>query len=351
MFRVIKRAFFKFAQQDITSQERKLSNITIFGIFSAAVLSYPIYTYLKDSPAVKIERNKVLQEILTQRKQFSGVKRTRDVEEIFIKLKENIVVICGPPLSGKTSIISDIQSRDFWKNTLRIDVKDNLEETLNQYPWNQKLSENNYKFFFDSIYATLYSVDPEKTLLIIDGFDKFQPVMRIAVLKFLQRILNKAHILISIENIDTSNILKQLKNIEFHELSPMDKEDFLASLASHPNFDRNQLSRLYEEIGSSFDFAYDMMNKNEKAEDYLKNAKKIIEDNINHILAKKAELATGIFAALMTVKPANPLGDIYSNTEIAKELISCGIMQPHFHGCARFRNKFVIKTIEELLTK
>lgn len=76
-----------------------------------------------------------------------------------------------------------------------------------------------------------------------------------------------------------------------------------------------------------------------------------IEEDIRNLISQYPEYSLGVKEALASVTEVKPYGDIFVATQMARDLINAGLMQEHLNGSVRFRNKFVMQTLQNLLNK
>lgn len=191
----------------------------------------------------------------------------------------------------------------------------------------------------------------ENSLLIIDDFDKLTYENKIYFVRSLLKLQHKSKILISVSTNDPQNLIEYFNNVQVFEVSESSKEEFIDRFIKNKHFDKEKLAKLYDEMGPAHDFASDMLDKGKSVEEYLENTKKSIQENTEYLIASKPELAISLISALMTVKPNQQLGNIFAESDIGKELVELGLMKSHAHSTVRFRNKFIIKCIEDILAK
>lgn len=65
---------------------------------------------------------------------FNDNPKEMELEKLKEIIEKGPVIIYGPTASGKSTIINDFAYKYKYENTLKITIKDNLLDTLNQFP-------------------------------------------------------------------------------------------------------------------------------------------------------------------------------------------------------------------------
>lgn len=151
------------------------SNMIYFGVGALVFLGFRAFSKYKDPEASRVQRVKAIKENISKPKEFAGVKRDSDYEDIIKIGDQKMILIYGVPKSGMTTFLNEIETRVHPSTVLKIEIKEDLEETLNQFSFEHKLNAIEVLKFFKNVESAITEAKSEKTYVLIDGMEKLMP--------------------------------------------------------------------------------------------------------------------------------------------------------------------------------
>ena len=108
------------------------------------------------------------------------------------------------------------------------------------------------------------------------------------------------------------------------------------------------VEEIWNQCEGGLDFALDMIKKGKNSEEYLKEKRELIQIHAKEI-KENPEMQLKLLNYLLSVNKLRPLGDVYYENEMVKEMVQRGLMQCHAGDSVMFRNKFVVRTLSDCL--
>ena len=207
----------RFSKPPTQSEFRRMGlkyNLIYFSMIGVCIGAYKLYTYKLDPPKDRSQRTSAIKSTMTQRPEYQGIKREDELASLFSLIQsENITIVFGLPRSGVSNFLLMAQSSaPIEKPVLFLQIKDSIEDTLNQFQFDKRLGSSQFTTFLSNVNKALEHTSGMKPLVIIDGIEKIDPMsknnLNSQILRW-QR-LNKADILLG---------TSQLSNIDFFQAS------------------------------------------------------------------------------------------------------------------------------------
>lgn len=207
----------RFSKPPTQAEFRRMGlkyNLIYFSIIGACIGAYKLYTYKLDPPKDRNQRTSAIKNTMTKRPEYQGIKREDELASLFNLIQsEHITIVFGLPKSGTSNFLSMVQSSaPIEKPVLFLQIKDSIEDTVNQFQFDRRLGSSQFNTFLSNVNKALDNTSGLKPLVIIDGIEKIDPMSRnnlnTQILRW-QR-LNKADILLG---------TSQLSNIDFFQAS------------------------------------------------------------------------------------------------------------------------------------
>lgn len=266
--------FRRFNVPPTKSELRKASlkyNAVYFGIIGAFIGCYKLYTYKVDPPKERNQRTIAIKNTMTKRPAYIGLKRDEEVAKVLNLLEsDQITVVYSQPKSGISNFLARFQSAaPIERPVLYLQIKDSIENTVNQFEFDNRLGNSHFNKFMDNVYSAIENPSGIKSLIIIDGIEKLDPLsknnLNTQILHWKR--LNKADVLIGtsqISNIDylqSSNLYSE-QPIKIHILNPLSESEFTQALLMSDKFTSKsgvnsdfEARLLYKDVGPFFDIA------------------------------------------------------------------------------------------------
>ncbi|CAG9321521.1 unnamed protein product [Blepharisma stoltei] len=322
-----------------------------FGCCGAA---YSYINYKRDPESSRKQRIKSIQDAFSKPKEFNGVSRPQECEEIFEKFPKSIVVLFDQPQTGKSLLLSEIESKIYPRKSLRIDIKPDLKETVNQFKSDSELEAFEVLKWFKFITKAIQNDESkEKHYIIVDGIEKVPNQIQEYFWKYLWDLFknNAAEVLIALNDASLAKYAYSFGEPEIQSLYPLSKDNYLKILSNIEGYDFREVSTIYEEVGPNLEYSFEMMKNKEKAHTFLEHKKQEIQGKLQNLLAKNPDLRKDLSHSISLINQSRPLGDIFAATVLAKELKDLGLAQEYLNGSVRFRNQYVLKVVQETLKK
>jgi hypothetical protein len=311
------------------------------GLAGLLTVAYGRYKGAEGSEEMRIERIKAAAMLKSN---YMGVKREKEAEAVLEKLKETIVVLYHPTISGKSHLAAYIQAISS-RPVLYLVSKDSLEATLQQFdPADTPYPPGSFQSFQSSLASALSSTS--NPLLIIDSPENMPPLLSQKLILMANRLkrASKADALVVSSSIETVETAEACGELQVHVPSSLSKAEYM-QIAEGMGVADSTAEETYQQWGDSLE----VLVRSKEQQDYADRLLTSYFTDIRTILEARPDLNQPFLRAYETVTSLNPLGNIYSGSEAAKILSKAGLMVPFPNKSLHFRSKIAVSALHKAL--